>query len=203
MSKKVDMFKASKEMSERVAQYMRVKVSGAILQTRYKREVSEWEEKIENAPRLLAGSIFEKNLPEIVAEYEAKKAEIKAKYDKLREEEEKFTLCDADNEFYKLYKDGKVKEGLIAWGKAWGLELEDTDFLGVLSYGIAGVRQNTAKGIITSGATEFTKLRTKGDVLKTIYALFAEKMLMVGTLKAHQLPEDVVEYYKKGKKSAK
>lgn len=204
MSKKVNMFNASKEMSERVAQYMRVKVYGAILTTRYKKEVGEWDEKIEKAPKLLEGSIFAKNLPEILEEYKAKRQEIVDKYEVLREEAEKFTLCKADGDFYKLYREGKHEEALIAWGKAWGLELEGTDFLGVLKYGIAGVKQGSARTIVTSGATEFTSLRNKGDVLKTMYALIAEKMLAVGTLKPEQLPEDVVAYYeKKAKKSAK
>ena len=151
MSKKVDMYTASKEMSDRIAQFMRVKVAGATLQTRYKREMSAMQEKIDNAPKLLAGSIFgtPEALEELLAGYKKQVDEIKAKYDKLREESEKFTLCEADNEFYKHYKTGNVTEGLIAWGKVWGLDLEDTDFLNVLRYAISGVRQATAKTRIT------------------------------------------------------
>jgi len=204
MAKKVDMYRANKEMTERIAQYMRVKVTGATLQTRYKREIGEWQAKIDNAPKMLEGSVLADRLPEILDEYAAKIEEIKAKYDKLREEAEKFTLCSADGDFYKLYKQGKIEEGLIAWGKAWGLELEGTDFLGVLKYAVAGLKQASARTIITSGATEFTQLRNKGDVLKTIYALFAEKCVAIGFLQAEKLEDDVVSYYKKpSKKSAK
>lgn len=197
MGKKVNMFSASKAMSERVADYMRVKVYNATLATRYKRDIGNIEKKIEDAPKLLEGSIMAERLPELIEGYEAEKAELQEKYKKLREEAEKFKLTDADGEMYKLYKDGKIAEGVIAWCKAYDLEVEGTDFLKTLVDAISGRKQSNAKQIITSGATQFTAIRNKGDVLKTLYGVMAEKMLAVGTLKPEQLPEDVVAYYKK------
>lgn len=200
MAKKIDMFKASKEMSVRVADFMRVRVYGATLQTRYKKEMSEIEEKIEKTPELLKGSIFADKIDEVISGLVLQKEEISAKYKALREEAEKFVFTDADNAFYKEYKSGNVKEGLLAWGKAYNLDLADTDFLGVLTVGISGLKNANARTIVTSGAKEFTSIRKKGDILKVMYGLLAEKMLAVGTLKPESIPEDVVAYYKKKSK---
>ena len=200
MSKKVDMFKASKEMSTRVADFMRVQVYNATLQTRYKRDMKAMDEKIEKTPDILKGSIFADDLDNIIAGLVAEKEEIAEKYQKLREEAEKFEFTKADNEFYKEYKNGNVKAGLIAWGKEYGLELEDTDFLGVLAYGISGVKTGNARTIIKSEGKEFTQTRNKGDILKVMYGLLSEKMLMVGTLKPETIPEDVRHYYDKKRK---
>lgn len=199
MSKKVNMFDATRELSARVAEYMKVAVYNAVLKTRYKAEIEACDEKIENAPRLLAGSIMEEQLPTLLEGYKAEREAIVEKYEKLRADADRFTLLDCDKEFYKTYKTGNVKDAIITWGKVWGLDLTDTDFYGVIAVSVMGVRRANAKTIITSGATVFTADRTRTDVLGTMYAIFAEKMLAVGTLKPEQLPEDVVAYYKSKK----
>lgn len=197
MKKKINMFEASKEMSARVAEFMKVRVYGATIQTRYKRDMGAIDEKIAKTPELLKGSIFEEKTDEIIAELEAQRAEIADKYNELREKADKFVFTQADNDFYKEYKSGNVVAGLIAWGKVYNLTIDGTDFMQTLCDAISGVKNANAKTIITSGATKFTAIRNKGDILKVLYGTMAEKMLAVGTLKPEQLEDDVVEYYKK------
>ena len=195
--KKINMFEASKEMSTRVAEFMKVRVYGATIQTRYKRDIGEIDEKIAKTPELLKGSIFEEKTDEIIAELEIQRETISAQYQELREKADKFEFTQADNDFYKEYKNGNVEAGLIAWCKAYNLTIDGTDFMQTLANAISGVKNANAKTIITSGAKKFTSIRNKGDILKVLYGTIAEKMLAVGTLKPEQLDDDVVEYYKK------
>lgn len=192
---KVDFYSADKAMSLRVADFMRVRVYGATLQTRYKRDMADIDKKIEDTPRLLEGSIFANKIDEVIAELVAKKDEIKEKYDELRANAEKFVFTDADNEFYKNYKNGNITNGIIAWGKCYNIDFTNTVQLKQLEEAISGKKNANARTIITSGATQFTSARNKGDILKVMYGVLAEDMLKAGTLKPEALEADVVDFY--------
>lgn len=203
--KKVDFFQADKTMSTRVSYFMKVRISDVTRQTRYKKEIKDIEQKIENAPEDLKGSILADRIDELIEELINKKEVIKEEYKKLREEAEKFSFNEADNAFYKAYKNGNVEEGLTEWANYYNFNITDTTLLQELKMVVSGVRVATNKTIIKSGAKTFTQARSKQDVLKTLYSVLCEKMIEAGTIKPEQLPDDIVNFYSKkgGRKNGK
>lgn len=204
---KVDFFKADKEMSERVAQFMRVKVWNVTLKARLKKTIGACESKIANLEELAPST--GKDYTEDIAILNGLIEQAKADYDKAVKESEKFELTENDKTFYKLYADSDKDtiQAIIHWFSKYNLEVdEDTNIVLDIFSVISGGRRLTDRQIVRSNAEKFTDdVRTKNDVLTLFYGRLAEAMMQAGTLKASEIPEDVREYYapKKNKKKSK
>ncbi len=203
MAKQVNMFEASKALSERVAFFMKARVNGAILKARYDDARKKYQSAVE-ALENVKGTMIEEHYLESLKALEDDIAAKKAEYEKNIEETATFEYSEADKALYKSYKDGEsVSDALCKWARAYDLEIAGTDFLKQLLTGIAGLKPENGRGIIKSKGTSFVKLRSKDDILKTMYGMYTEKMLDVGTLKVKQIPADVYAMYAPKAKKAK
>ena len=209
--KKTDLFKANKQMSERVAEFMRAKVWGITLKARFKKEEETILASIEGLKKL-DGSVLADKGADSISALEKKLDELTEKLSKQLEEEAKFDFTDNDKTFYKGYKSAKSEEevynAIIAWFGTYNLTVtKDNDIVASIYDAISGKKRASASTIIKSGAKQFVDVkRSKGDVVGLLYGTLAERMLEVGTLKATEIQEDVREFYapkKKEKKSSK
>lgn len=211
--KKGNIYEADRSMTYRVEDFLRVKVYGVHWQSRLKRDLSKVEEKIAKAPEMLAGSVFEDQLDELIAGYKAEAEALKKQYKDRMAEAEKFRLTRQDDELYEAYqqayKNGNIEileKAVIKWFEAYKWDTTGTQFLDGCLEAISGVRQARNSTIIKSAvkdskgdyrATKFTELRNKNDVLKTLYCYIAERMIELGMLKAPWIANDVVAIYQK------
>lgn len=207
MSKKVNLFDASKEMSERVAQFMRVKVWNVTLKARLEKTVKDCEAKIETLKEI--GPSVGKDFSEEITTLSGLVDQAKKDYDKALKEAEKFEYTDNDKTFYKLYADSDKDtiKAIIHWFEKYNLEVdEDTNIVLDIFSAISGARKLGGRQIVRANAEKFTDdVRTKTDVLTIFYGRLAEAMMQAGTLKPEAIPEDVREFYapKKNSKKAK
>lgn len=218
---KVDLFQADKAMSERVSKFMNAKVWGIVYRKRAEQDIKSFEGSIEAKKRLEGSILWEEKQAEI-AKLEQDIADTKEALKKNLEENATFDYTEADNAFYKAYKDaedvGTIYEAIITWFKGYGLELTvesmielenngkkvNTSLVDYIYAAIAGERKATASVIIKSGATQFTiAKRVKNDVLCVFYGKLSEVMLQKGTLKATEIPADIREMYAPQKKEKK
>lgn len=202
---KIDLFKADKAMAERVSKFMNAKVWGIVFRKRAEQDIKAFEGSIEAKKRLEGSTLWEKAQADI-ASLEADIVSTKEALKKNIEENATFDYTEADNAFYKSYKeaesDAAVVEAVEAWFRGYKLEVAGTDFLADIIHAISGERKAGAGVIIKSGATQFTiAKRAKNDVLCVFYGKLSEKMLEAGTLKATEIPEDIRAMYAPKKKS--
>ena len=204
MVKKVDFFKADKEMAERVAQFMRVKVWNVTLKARLEKTVKDCEQKIENLEELAPST--GKDYTEDIAIMNGLIEQSKKDYKKALDDAEKFEYTENDKTFYKLYADSDkdTMQAIIHWFSKYNLEVdEDTNIVLDIFSAISGARRLGGRQIVRAKAEKFTDdVRTKTDVLTIFYGRLAEAMMQAGTLKASEIPEDVRDFYapKKNKK---
>lgn len=206
--KKTDLFKANREMSNRVAEFMRTKVWGITLKARCQKEIKEAQDGIKGLEKL-KGSVLEEESRKSIIALEARILELNENLAKQLEEEAKFEYTQNDKDFYNSYKDAKdntgVADAIIAWFKVYNLDVTgENDIVISIMDAISGKKKASAKTIINSGAEKFTEdKRTKGDVLGLLYGTLAERMLEVGTLKPTAIQDDVKEFYAPKKKETK
>ena len=206
----VDLFKADKAMSDRVAEFMQKKVWGITLTTRYKKDVEDCEATISGLEKL-KGSILAKSADEDILAVQQRMADLKAKLDKQKEEEASFEYSKEDTAMYNGYKKAttvaQIHTAIEAWFRVYGLEVCGSTLINEIISAVSGERFATNRTIVNSGATTFTGKRSKTDFLKVFYGKLSEKMLEAGTLKATAIPEDIQEYFapkkKEGKKTKK
>lgn len=195
--KKTDLFAASKEMSTRVADYMRIKVWNVTIKARLEKAVKDGAQRIETLQGLAQDT--GKDYSEAIADIEGVVEAAKENYKKLVEEGEKFELTENDKEFYKNYKNESMKneDAIVKWFKKYNLDLKSGDDLVVdLAGAIAGARKLSGRGIVKADAEKFTdNVRTKSDVMTVFYGRLSERMLEAGTLKPEAIPEDVRAFY--------
>lgn len=198
-NKKVDLFKADKEMAERVSDFMSKKVWGITLQARYKKEVETIQASIEGL-RKLEGSILAEQTETNIKALESRIEELSEALKKQKEEEATFSFTEADEAMYTAYKkattNAMIYSAIVEWFKGYNLDVDGTMFIQSMMDAIGGKQPNNNKGIIRSGATVFNaEKRTKTNFLKVFYGELAEAMLKAGTLKATAIPEDIREFY--------
>ena len=202
--KKVDFFKADKAMSERVAQFMRVKVWNVTLKARLEKAIKDGESRIETLEGLKSET--GKDYTEAIADIQALVDKAREDYKKALEEGEKFEYTENDKTFYKRYADSDTDttEAIIKWFGKYNLEVDgETNIVLDIADAISGARRLGGRQIVRENAEKFTDdVRTKTDVLTLFYGRLAESMMKAGTLKAEAIPEDVRAFYapKKGAK---
>lgn len=202
MGKNVDMFSASKEMSERVAKFMRVKVWGVTLKARLEKSMKDFDVRIDAMKGLEKDTGID--YTEVIEQIKAVAKKAKVDYKKAVEEAESFDYTSADLQLYADYKDGSLVDGIISWCDKYDLVVdENTQLVQDLVKALGGARALGGRAIVRANAEKFTdNTRTKNDVLKVFYGKLAEAMMHAGTLKPEAIPEDVREMYaiKKKKK---
>ena len=210
-NKKVDLFKASKAMSERVSDYMNKKVWGIVLKTRYQFDLAKAEKRqefwVSENDRLKKETGENKYVQEI-EDIQAEIVELQTKYEDQRQKEATFAYTDADKTFYKLYEKAEDKESVLKAVRQWFapyklVDIEGSTLEESIYDAITGNRHASARTIINSGATKFTQKRSKNDVLGLFYGRLSELMLEAGTLKPSEIPEDVREQFAPKKKAKK
>lgn len=202
--KKGNLFTADVAMAYRVAEYIRIKIYGVVWQTRLKKDITTLEEKKKNALDMLNDTVFSEYAEEVIKKYDEQLTEKKAYYAKKLEENEKFKYTAEDLAVYEDYKNGKdMTKSLTKWFAAYKMDVVDTILLDDLIDAISGKKQASNRVIVQSGAKQFTDIRSKNDVLRTLYSELATKMIEAGTLKPSWLPSDIVEFYTPKKKSNK
>lgn len=199
MTKKVDMFKADRAMADRVAEFMTMKVWGITLKVRLNKDIKKLEDSIQGLENC-RGSMVGVDVDVAIARNRALIDDKRKKYEEQVKNEALFAWTDADNAFFKAYRNAEtmaqVYTALEKWFEVYHLDVAQTNLEDDIINAIRGGRNATARQIINSGATRFTTdKRAKNDVLKLIYGKLSEKMLEVGTLKPATIPEDVREYY--------
>ena len=210
-NKKVDLFKASEAMSERVSDYMNKKVWGIVLKTRYQFDLAKAEKRqefwVSENDRLKKKTGENKYVQEI-EDIKAEIVELQTKYEDQRQKEATFAYTDADKTFYKLYEKAEDKESVLKAVRQWFapyklVDIEGSTLEESIYDAITGDRRASARTIINSGATKFTQKRSKNDVLGLFYSRLSELMLEAGTLKPSEIPEDVREQFAPKKKAKK
>lgn len=208
MSKKTDFFQADRELSTRVAEFMRVNVWGITLRVRFKKE----EEKIlaslsalDNVEAEGGSRLFDESEADAIRErLEKKLADLRKKYEKQAEEEARFKFTDADKALFKAYKADSLTSGIEEFFSNYGLNVsEDYALLADFNKALAGRRKASARTIVNSDGEQWTQARSRNDILNTFYAILSEKLLQAGTLKVTEIPEDVRDFYAPKKKNNK
>lgn len=207
LNKNVDLFKADRAMSERVADFMQKKVWNIALGVHYKAEIETTEKTIEGL-RKLDGSILGKGAEEQIQTLEAHIVALKAERDKRKAEEGTFSFTEADNKLYKAYEKATTEamtyNAIVEWFNGYNLDVDGTTFIKSIMDALKGKNPDANKNIILSGATVFNaEKRKKTNFLKVFYGELAEAMLKAGTLKPTAIPEEVREYYMPKKESKK
>ena len=206
--KKTDLFVAKREMSERVAEFMRTRVWGITLKARCKKQIDELICAI-NGMEKLRGSVLWDETEKAIAELNSQIVEHEEKLAKQLEEEAKFSYTQNDKTFYDAYKEAKEGEGVATAICNWFAEYEltvtgENDIVASIMDAISGKRKASATTVIRSGAERFVEdKRSKGEVLGLLYGVLAERMLEVGTLKPTAIQDDVKEFYAPKQKAKK
>lgn len=206
--KKTDLFQADRAMSERVAEFMRIRVWGITLKARCKKEIDDIKSGITGLEKLKGSALWENTKDEIVALYDQIDT-LKENLDKQVEEEATFKYTETDNTFYNSYKKAEdnsgVEKAISEWFRHYNLEVTgENDIVASIMVAISGKKKASASVVINSQAKCFVEeKRTKGDVMSLFYGTLAERMLEVGTLKPTAIQEDVREMYAPKKKTKK
>lgn len=203
MAKKVNLFNASKAMSERVGAFMRVKVWGITLKARLEKALKDGEVRLETFESLAKDT--GKDYTEVIEDIKQVVENAKAEYKKATEEAEKFEYTKSDLALYKAYKDGQLEKGIIEWFAEYGLEVDgQTNIVMTEIEALKGARKLGGRAVVRANAEKFTDdIRAKGDILTVFYGKLAEAMMDAGTLKPEAIPEDVRAFYAPAKKVKK
>lgn len=206
MAKKINMATADRALAVRVSDFATFYMSKIADAKRHSMAVKGIEDTIKGLNNAL-GSALDKDttLAAINAQMTLLEQE-NQRYAALIEKKAKWVWYEEDLDLYEAIKKGEgVRDAVIAWLQAWGLEDVDrhTNLVRDMVDAVGGKRFGSAPTIVNSGATTWTASRTKADVLKVAYAVVIEYMVAARTIKAVDIPEDIREAFAPKKKSAK
>ena len=226
----VDLFRADKDTSTRVAEYVRCRIMKKSINKSYKdtiesleNEIANGEESLSRIPQTLAGSIDEDKIPSVL---EAKKVEIdgyrKSLADTIKKRDEQiakeatFAFTTADNAFKKALKglelnDPKVEEEVIKWFSNYGIDVSNSVLLFDILDAIGG-KEDFNRLVDSEGLDGVSVDNSRA--LSMLYWIAFRHMATVGTIKSAQIPENIRENFgkvardkkkaeKKAKKAAK
>ena len=206
MAKKINMATADRALAVRVSEFATFYMSKIADAKRHSMAVKGIEDTIKGLNNAL-GSALDKDttIAAINAQMTLLEQE-NQRYAQLIEKKAKWVWYEEDLDLYEAIKKGEgVRDAVIAWLQAWGLEDVDrhTNLVRDMVDAVGGKRFGSARTIVNSGATTWTASRTKADVLKVAYAVVIEYMVAASTIKAVDIPEDIREAFAPKKKSAK
>ena len=197
---KINFFNADRALSVRVSDFVRCQIWAGTLKQRASIEIKKHEQGISGAENLRGSIISDDQINAMVAAHTAEILKIRKNLKAALEAEASWKWDDADNAFFKAWSKASTKaleyKALQEWFKVkGGLDVDDYRQMDEYFAAMGGLRLNSFRGIVESDGTQWTKKRTKADVLKVFYALLAEKMIAAGTISKGQIPEDMAEYY--------
>lgn len=207
--KRVDFFKANRNLSERVVEFMRCRVWKKAIQLEFDSKIQAAKATIENYAKL-EGSIMKEHAEEVRIAGLAQIAEFEKQRDEQIEAEAKFEFTEADKTFKKSLKSADGAADLIAdavceWFENYGLDISDTYFLDEILNQFGSkfdFRKFVATNAQDARALDVTR------ALEMMYCTAYTHMISAGTIKAAQIPQIVQDKYapkkkKSSKKSAK
>lgn len=205
MSKKINWFEASKDLSARVLEFGDAKLWGIIHRSQAKAKIAKIEGQIENLESLRGSLLDDGEKLELMGEEYMRQIDaINDELDELLKADAVFTYTANDEKFYKAYKkattDKEVKDAIVAWLDFYGVKSADSKNISDLYDAIRGAKKLGAGAIVRSNGTKFTNdKRSKGDVMGIFYGKLCELLVGAGTIKLVQIPEDVRSMYAKKK----
>lgn len=208
-TRKVDLFSASKDFSARVNEYMTATVWAAIINARYNAAVESLNQRIENVQAIIDSDrtskiISKDQAQELLVAFQTELASLAKKHEDDLDKQGRFAFNDSEKDFYVAYKNAKdiagISQAIVDFCAGYKLDVKGTDLLNDLTFAVSGRKAASGRKVITSGATTFTTVRSKNDVIKAMYGVLTEKMIQAGTLKIMAIPEDVRDMYSKKNK---
>ena len=206
MSRKIDWFKSSKDLSARVLEFGDAKLWGIIHRSQARAKIEKIEMSINHLAEL-KGSILDEGdkLQAMEADYVSQIESINKELKSALEADAKFAYTPNDETFYKAYKKATTDKGVIdainEWLKYYGVSGVDSKDVNMLYDAIRGAKKLGGGAIVRSNGTKFTNdKRSKSDVMGIFYGKLCELLVGAGTIKLTQIPEDVRAMYVKTKK---
>ena len=196
--KNVDFFKADRELSERVSEFVHCIIHKKAIQAEYDAEIKKYNKKFESYDNL-AGSYCEDEIPTLKQEALDKIQELKDEKQELLDKCKKFEYTDSDKEFRKsLRADGVSRKEIAAnvcyWFDLYGLDISNTTFLFEIMDGI-GKKTDMRTFVQSNGAKLLVVDANKA--LQCLYLTAYEYMIAAGTIKTADIPEVLREKYAK------
>lgn len=195
---KLDVF--NKEMNDRIVKFMNDKVwyveQKATLDLDLKAKESALKAYSEG--RLTVGISDDRKTEDIVADILAEIEVRKEEYSNLLADhkDSAFALSDADKAFYKSYKTGKAKEGLVAWFGSFGVKATgEEDISKNILANISGKKKASNAKLAKSAFKTWTADRSRMDVLTVLYSTVCEYSIAKGAIKPARIPDSVRERY--------
>lgn len=202
--RKINFFKAERELSNIVVNYMQCKVWKKAIQLEYAKKIDALKVSIENLDKL-EGSLLAEKSAEMRTLYLAQIAEYESERDAQIEKEAKFVLTENDKKFKKAIRKADTASDLQAkavcdWFDVYGLDVSDSYFLDeILAY--FGGKFDFKKFVKTNA--QDARSFDSSKALEMLYCSAYTHMLRVGTIKETQIPEIVREKYAPKKASKK
>lgn len=204
--KRVDVFRSSKELSERIAEFLDVQVWSITLATRYTAKIKAYEKVL--ADKSSPDRVYvhpEDRLPAI-ERAQRDLDDVKEEYAKIRKEKAAFVFTKEDQEFKKAYKTAStgadVRQAIRDWCGHYGLQVARTDLEERIMGAICGKDVNTARAKVNTGKCNADS-RKEGVALKLLYGEVADYMVEKGLTIPMQFDDDIKAKYAPKKKSAK
>lgn len=212
-TKNVDFFKSSKELAARTAEFFRVILKKAELNTIYSAKIAANENSIASIEDMLEKGtsidVPKEELEKIRENYVTINEGLKLEWDKLIEEQATFMYTEYDKIFKKALKDAKnlddVKVAVRSFFKNYKLDIENTTFETAVLESIG--KKVDVKTVVKYNGTKALRYDT-ANALKNLYGVAFEYMVEAGTIKSVTIPTVLREKYtkksnKKDKKAKK
>lgn len=205
MSKHLDWFVADKKLSQDVSEYMRCVIWRKEINLRYSKQIEALRDSIEGL-KLFEGSVLADTIPQRRAEYLERIVELEAERDKLIDEQAHFELTEPMRKLRKQLKTARDCDLAIrSFFLTYHIDVVGTGLIEEI-LNAAGEKSFDASTFVNSrGAvvTCFDATRAFQHVFSKAY----EHMVFAGTIKAHQIPELMMDKYdlarRKARKDAK
>lgn len=206
--RKVDLFQAKKEMSNRVENYVKCRVLRKAIMKDFGDQIKAIDLSIANLEKL-RGSILEKNIEPQKADFLVAREELVAKRDEQIKREAIFEFTDADKKFKKALKglsmdSPVIAEQVIEWFKNYGLDVSDSQLLADILLAIGG-KEDFHKLVDADGIDGVSVDNNRA--LSMLYWVLFKHMATVGTIKPAQIPDIIRDNFgtkaKEAKKAAK
>lgn len=205
----VDFFQSSRTLSTRTAEFFRVVIKKAELNTVYSEKISANEASIASIDDMLVkGSSLNVSVEELEKmrnNYVTINESLKKEWDKLVAEQATFEYTADDKKFRKAVKNSKsaddIKSAIRDFYKAYDLNVADTTFESAVLESIG--KKVTVKTLVQSNGTKALSYDVT-NALKNLYGVAFEWMVEAGTIKPADIPSVLQKkYQKKGTKKNK
>ena len=205
----VDFFQASKNLSDRTAEFFRCVIKRDEIKTVYGQKIQKIQDSLDSTVDMIEnGTKIKGFTPEKLSEmksgYEQRLAELRQEMDKLLSEQANFAYDDNDKKFKKSLRNAEtetvVMGAIRGFFLTYGLKVADTSFEKRARDSI-GQKINNKTLVKSEGRTAL--VFDVNNALKNLYAVSFEEMVKAGTIKPAQIPEVLRNKYTKKKEDKK